>query len=233
MNPILKSLLIIGLVATVGGTAVTAAYFTSQIVSGDNTVTTGTLSVLLNTNNDGALAASNMYPGSFVETAAAITNNGTIRINPSLSLTGANDPSNLAPNLYLEVWTNGKIWYTGPLTSAPGYTTNKVTLNTINPAETIFVAIRLTLNNSATTGGTYKTKVAITGYQWNDPDGAITPFISDSTAVVSGWSYNVCGVSPLSNSPWYTFDAGSPGWRTQTAPDSAHGTQSTGDCVVP
>lgn len=232
MKKIFKSLLTIGVVALVAGSAATAAYYTYQVSSNGNTVQTGTLSLQLNegTSSGPALVGTNMYPGAFVESAGFIHNNGTIRVNPAVSLANASDPGGLASKLWLQIWTNGKLWYNDWLTNAPGYTSNKLVLDSLDPGQTINVAFRLILDESATATGNYSVDANITGFQWNDPDGATTtPADLNAAYVINTWSYNVCGTRP--SSTYYTYDGGI--WATHSLPDSARGTNSDGSCTVP
>lgn len=230
---ITKSLLIIGIVAVVGGAAATAAYFTYQVNANNNSVTTGTLTFSLNNIGSGdagpALAAGNMYPGTFAESAGQIKNTGSIKMNPSISLAGASDPNGLASKLWLQIWTEGKLWYNDWITNAPGYTSGKITLDSLVKDQTVNVAFRLILDESAEVSGTYSVNVVVTGYQWNDPAGApTTPTATGSEYIANDWSYNVCGTRP-SNS-YYTFNENV--WKIQTKPFTATGTQSDGSCIV-
>lgn len=233
MNNIAKSLLVIGIVAVMAGAAVTAAYYTTQVNSDGNSVATGNLTITLNSGSTGpALVASNMYPGAFAQSAGVINNTGSIRVNPSISLANASNPDGLASKLWLQIWTNGKLWYNDWITNAPGYTSSKVTLDSINPGASVNVAFRLILDESATATGSYGVDVRVTGYQWNDPAGATTtPTDVDSGYVASTWSYNVCGTRP--SSPYYSYDENV--WYVQVKPYAATGTNNdaTGSCTVP
>lgn len=234
MNNILKSLLTIGAVAAIAGSALTAAYYMTQINANGNQVTTGTLNMTVNDQSGPtlgpALFATNMYPGAFAESAAKIHNSGTIKLNPSISLASASDPNGLAPKLWLQIWTNGKLNYNNWVTNAPGYTTGKVNLDSINPGEDAYVAFRLILDETATATGNYSVNVVVTGYQWNDPAGATTAAVDVSPSyVATDWSYNVCGTRPTS--PYYVYDGNF--WKVQTTPFAATGTNPDGSCTVP
>lgn len=233
MNNIARSLLTIGAVIFVAGAAVTAAYYTTQINANGNNVQTGNVSLTLNGKSGpdagAALVANNMYPGTFAESAGQITNNGTISVNPSISLASASDPNGLASKLWMQIWTNGKLWYSNWITNAPGYTSGKVTLDKLDPGQTMNVAFRLILDESATASGSYSVNVVVTGYQWNDPAGATTtPADTNAQYVANDWSLNVCGTRP--SSPYYSYNENV--WKVHSAYGPT-GTNSDGSCSVP
>ncbi len=219
---IFKSLLVIAtLISLTGG--VTAAYFTSSVTAVDNQVNAGTMLVNLNNKSNPtlgpALFLKNGYPGAFVESSGLINNDGDIAFNPSISVANAANPDGMLSYLWLEVWTEGKLWYSGWLNQAPGYTTNKVTLDTIAPGEDVSVTFRLILDESAPNsvqGGHYEVDTVITAFQTNDPTGVTTTYTSGAYHS-SGFSYPRCGVrSGVLASPYYSYDQ--PTWSTSTYP---------------
>lgn len=207
---ILKSLLVIAtLISLTGG--VTAAYFTSSVTAQNNQVNTGTFQITLN-NSTGpimgpALRGKNMYPGTFVQSAGLIGNSGTIPLRPSISFANASDAKGMLSHLWLDVWTNGKRWYSGWLNQAPGYSTGKITLDEIAQGGTTAVAFRLTLATTAPSsvqGGVYEVDTVVMGYQKNDPAGAASSFAEGSEFVVTSFSYPKCGVT--STSSYYSYN---------------------------
>lgn len=199
---IILSLSVIGIVAAmvVGGTY---AYFSQTVTSTDNTFSAGTMTMKLNNIESDtvgpALTVSNMYPGSFVQSAAMITA-GDIALNPELKLSNASGDTEMVNYLFLEIWTNGKLWYSDYIKNFPGYsTTKKVILDTIPAGESQYVAFRVIMVETAPDSlqsKTYSVNVVVTGHQWNNPDyQPSSPVAIDPTGyVASSWSYNVCGV---------------------------------------
>lgn len=202
MKKIIISLAIIGVVsaAVIGGTY---AYFSRSVTVTGNTFSAGTMTMKLNNLEDDtvgpALVVSNLYPGAFVQSAAMITA-GDIALNPEIKLAGASNIKGIADYLYLEVWTDGKLWYRDHVTNFPGYSgvTKKVVLDTIAAGESEYVAFRVFMLETAPNSvqeGKYSVNVVITGHQWNDPDyQPSSPVKIDVGYVVKNWSYNVCGV---------------------------------------
>ena len=257
----LATILVIG-AAAVGGTF---AYFSQTTTSTGNTFNTATKSMEIN--NQGvnvptvgpALFADGLYPGAFAESAAQIHATG-VSLKPELSLTNATDANGMADYLWLEVWTNGKLWYSDAIKNFPGYsTTNKLVLDAIPAGSTEYVAFRVIMLETAPEtiqGGTYKVDVVITGHQWNDGSYPVsTPaFTSAGKYIANNWSYNVCGVrqpsapaigadgsdsgtyNAATYSPWFTYDigGGTPyDWKTQAASTYQGGqTFAGGNCSV-
>jgi len=153
-----------------------------------------------------ALYAENMYPGSFAQSAAIITA-GDIALNPELKLDNASGNVEMANYLWLEVWTNGKLWYSDPIKQFPGYdTTKKLVLDKIGPSRSVAVAFRIIMTEDAPDSlqnATYRVNVVITGHQWNNPDyQPSTPAITNATGYVANdWSYSVCGVRQPNHVP--------------------------------
>jgi predicted ribosomally synthesized peptide with SipW-like signal peptide len=198
---ILLSLSVIAAVAAIviGGTY---AYFTFTQTSTGNTFTAATMTMRLNTFDTPtvgpALKAKNMYPGSFAQSAAIIFNTGEVAFNPEIRLANADDPSGMANYLYLEIWTNGKLWYRDWIKNFPGYTSGKIVLDTIQPGGQQVVAFRLIMVENAPNdlqGKEYSVNVVVTAHQWNDPDyQPSTPVDTGNGYVANNWTYPVCGV---------------------------------------
>ena len=262
---IIISLSVIGVIAAIviGGTW---AYFSQTITSTGNTFRAGTMRMTLNGGKKRptlgpALKAQNFYPGAFAQSASVIENvSGNIAFNPEISLANANDPKGMADYLWLEVWTNGKLWYRNWIKSFPGYTSGKLVLDTIQPGNQQIVAFRLIMVETAPNslqGKKYSVNVAITAHQWNDPSYPVsTPVdISAGKYVANTWSYNVCGVrqpgyypavgangsgpayDKTTYSPYFSYSVqgASPwGWKVQTVPASYQGGNTLSDfsCTV-
>jgi len=266
MKKIIFSLASIGVIAAVAIGA-TAAYFSTQTTSTGNTFTAATMSMNINPqgiNNPSigpALVATNLYPGAFVESAAMITNSGTVPFNPEISLSGASDPSGVAPYMWAQVWTNGNLYYDGPLNQFPGYTADHLVLNKVNNGSSVYVAFRLLMLETAPNsvqGATYSVNIVITGHQWNDATyQPSTPVATDANKYVANtYSYNVCGVrqpnfpeglyadntnnvgyNAVTYSPYFSFNVSNGGtnaWAVQTVPATYPGgtTSSTYGCTV-
>jgi predicted ribosomally synthesized peptide with SipW-like signal peptide len=223
---ILKSVLMIGAVLAVV-TGATMAYFSQRITAEGNTFSAGTMTMTLNGGQSGpilgpALKAQNFYPGAFTESASIIENNygsGAIAFNPEISLANASDPNGMADYLWLEVWTNGKLWYKDRIKNFPGYTGGKLVLDTIQPGEQQVVAFRLLMVETAPDslqGKIYSVNVAITAHQWNDSSYPVsTPVdISSGKYVANTWSYSVCGVRQPNYYPAVGADGSGPAYDT-------------------
>lgn len=200
-SKILISLSVIGVVAAIaiGGTY---AYFSKSMTVQGNTFSAATMTMKLNNKEEAtvgpALYAKNFYPGSFAQSAAIISA-GDVALNPELTLANANDPNNMADYLWLEIWTNGKLWYRNPIKQFPGYTTGKLVLDKIDSNSNEKVAFRIIMTEDAPNelqGANYSVNVVVTGHQWNDPNyQPSAPAETNATGyVVTDWSYDVCGV---------------------------------------
>ncbi len=196
MKKIIISLSVIAVVATVIIGA-TGAYFNTSVTSTGNTFQTASLNIdITNTAFEKrVLDGRGMYPGAFVQSAVTINNTGTAGFNPDLVLTNGNGNPD---KLWFEVWTNGKLWYSNWLNQFPGYNqSTRVTLDKVNPGQSVNVAFRLILDESADNslmGANYSVDMNVVGRQWNDPSYASTTATADTGYVVNTWSYNVCGV---------------------------------------
>ncbi len=220
MKRIIESLLIIVLVTTVT-VGTTAAYFTDSATAADNKIVTGEMELMLNNNTEPemgpALYGVNMYPGTYVQSSALIKNNGEIAFNPSIKVASAVDPNGLGKYLWLQIWTEGKLWFSDWIKQAPGYTTDKVTLDTLNPSEEVSVSFRIIMHEDTPDSyqnTSYKVDTVVTAYQVNDPAGAVTSYTAGSEYESSSFSYSICGLRP--DSPYYTYDQDI--WRIQTLP---------------
>ncbi|MDP2930538.1 MAG: SipW-dependent-type signal peptide-containing protein [bacterium] len=200
-----KIILSVSVIAAVAAIAIggTYAYFSVTKTSTGNTFNAATMTMELNDSDNPtpgpALYAKNFYPGAFAESAAKIAAVG-VGVKPELSLTSAVDADGMADYLWLEVWTNGKLWYSNFIKQFPGYgTTNKVVLDPIQAGATQYVAFRVLMLESAPNsvqGKTYSVNVVITGHQWNDPSYPVSSTVDTGAGkyVANTWSYNVCGV---------------------------------------
>lgn len=268
MFKIIKGLFMIGLVAGVAGLA-TYAFRSQTITVSANTFDpqNATFKMGLNNNNPtpsvvgAALKAENFYPGAFDESSGIINNQGTIAFNPELKLANSNDPAGLADYLWLEIWTNGKLFFSDQIKNFPGYTSGKLVLDKIDPGQNLVVAYRVLMLETAPNGvqgGEYSVDLAITAHQWNDPDYQPSTPIATSVSryVANTWSYNVCGVrqpdyyqavyadgsNPTSYddttySPYFSYSVqgGSPwGWAVHSVPSTYQGGSTGGDygCTV-
>lgn len=222
MKNIIRSLFVIGTVAAVAGLA-TYAFRSQTITVQANTFdpSNATFQMGLNNNNPtpavvgAALKAGNFYPGAFVESSGIINNQGTIAFNPELKLANSNDPAGLADYLWLEVWTNGKLWYSGQIKGFPGYTDGKIVLDKIDPGQDLIVAYRVLMLETAPNSvqsGQYSVDLAVTAHQWNDPDYQLsTPTdVNVGKYVANTWSYNVCGVRQTNYYPAVYADGSNP-----------------------
>jgi len=224
MLKIIKSLVIVTAIVAVAATA-TGAYFSQSITSTGNTFSTANMTMTMNGGQSGptlgpALKAQNFYPGAFAQSAAVIENgSGAIAFNPEISLANAKWTTSMADYLWLEVWTDGKLWYKDWIKKFPGYTSGKLVLDTIQPGNNQIVAFRIIMVETAPNnlqGKWYSVNVAITAHQWNDPSYPVsTPVdISSGKYVANTWSYSVCGVRQPNYYPAVGANGSGPAYDT-------------------
>lgn len=223
MKRILESLLII-LVVSATAVTTTAAYFTDSATAADNKIVAGQMQVDIQ--REGSVSgpviyARKMYPGTFVEASILIENEGDMAMRPSISLAKAVDADDLADYLWLQIWTEGKLWFNNWIKQAPGYTTDKVTLDALAPEEEASVSIRIIMDESTPDsfqGSSYLVDTVVSSYQTNDPAGKVSNFTADSVYKSSGFSYPVCGLRD--DSVYYDYDQSV--WRVQSYPFEAN-----------
>jgi len=110
---ILKSLLVIGVIAAMGVSA-TSAVFSSQYVNAGNSFATGVLKVTTDPAN-AFLLADNMMPGRGVIRTLTVWNNGTVDVNYRIKAFLQSGSEELFNALVITVKKENAVLYTGSL----------------------------------------------------------------------------------------------------------------------
>jgi hypothetical protein len=110
---ILKSLLVIGVIAAMGVSA-TSAVFSSQYVNAGNSFSTGVLKITTDPAN-AFLLAENMMPGQGVIKTLTVWNNGTVDVNYRVKAFLQSGSEELFNALVITVKKDKEVLYTGSL----------------------------------------------------------------------------------------------------------------------